>query len=149
MCVGQDWRVWQSDTVSRKDYLGVWQLMALSFTTWQVRWKSHQDDVPDGHYSSWLSPIDRCFTNHVILFVNTLANIWVLVIFSPGKYAVFVKLHMRVLLDETGIRWVRDSCLVQYDRQITILLRIWVAVTLPVMLPHNRVLGCDLWTGTE
>ena len=38
---------------------------ASSFTTWQVMWRSHQDDVPDGHSSSWLSPIDRCFTNHV------------------------------------------------------------------------------------
>ena len=41
-------------------------------------------------YRCWLSPIGWLFVNHVIYFVNTLTNICVLVIFSPGKYAVFL-----------------------------------------------------------
>ena len=43
----------------------------------------------------WLPSLHRSFVNPVNHFVNTLTNIWVLVIFSPGKYALFVKVHMR------------------------------------------------------
>ena len=37
----------------------------------------------------WQTTVGWLLVNHVIHFVNTLTNICVLVIFIPGKYAVF------------------------------------------------------------
>ena len=57
----------------------------------------------------WQTTVGWLLVNHVNEIVNTLTNICVLVIFSPGKYALFLICHYLVLGQDMDKRAVRMS----------------------------------------
>ena len=94
----------------------------------------------------WLSCVGWLFVNHVIHFVNTLTNICVLVIFSPGKYALFLICHYLVLGQDMDKRAVW-MCVRQVYRVGHYCMRLCQHVSWWLMCPGQYVSCCKIGTG--
>ena len=106
--------VWHTDRT--EDWL-VWHVVTgpiLVSASWWLLLSPHDKSCEEAIRTVWhmatrmlLTPLHDWFINHVNQFVNTLANICVLVIFSPGKYALFLICHYLVLGQDMDKRAVR------------------------------------------
>ena len=81
---------------------GVWHTIMPLFFCCYSGMVLGSNRVPVWLLRCCLTPIHDWYINHVICFVNTLANICVLVIFIPGKYALFLIWCLSAIWQDTA-----------------------------------------------